>query len=274
MAGVSTPGGPDGHGHAVESTNHGQATGITTQSHSAPAEVDLRAQFFELYKASPIPESEQLQNIGLFANRQALSRTLFFNQMYQEIVTVPGVIMEFGVRWGRDLISLQSFRGMYEPFNYTRKIIGYDTFHGFPSVHSADTDGGIAQVGSYATTDGYEQYLENVMSYHESESPLSHIRKHELVKGDVCETVPKYLAQHPETMIALAYFDLDLYEPTAAVLKAIQPHLTKGSVLGFDELNYPEFPGETVALREVISTREHRFRRAPFDATPCYTVLD
>jgi hypothetical protein len=34
---------------------------------------------------------------------------------------------------------------------------------------------------------------------------------------------------------ALAYFDLDLYEPTRAVLEQIRPYLTKGSIVAFDE---------------------------------------
>jgi hypothetical protein len=263
-----------GAGRRLESVHAGEPTGIVTQTHSSPAEIGLRERFHQLYKDCPIPDSEQLAQVGLFTSRQVLSRTLFFNQMYQEIITVPGVIMEFGTRWGRDLSTLASLRGMYEPYNYTRRILGFDTFEGFPHVHSEDSPGDIAASGGFSTTPDYERYLEKVMDYHEAESPLSHIRKHELIKGDVVKTVPEYLQQHPETLIALAYFDLDLYEPTAAALEAILPHLTKGAVLGFDELNYPEFPGETAALREILPINEYRFRRAAFDPTPCYTVIE
>jgi hypothetical protein len=41
-----------------------------------------------------------------------------------------------------------------------------------------------------------------------------HIRRTLIVQGDVRETLPRYLADNPHTVIALAYFDLDLYEPT------------------------------------------------------------
>jgi hypothetical protein len=252
----------------------GEPTGIVTQTHSSDAELDVRARFHRLYKESPIPDSEQLAQVGLFTSRQVLARTLFFDQMYREIIDVPGVVMEFGTRWGRDLCTFASLRGMYEPYNYTRRILGFDTFEGFPSTHSEDAGGGIATPGGFATTPDYEHYLDQVMQYHEAESPLSHIRKYELIKGDVTKTLPDYLERHPETLISLAYFDLDLYEPTAAALEAILPFLTKGAVLGFDELNYPEFPGETTALREVLPIREYRFRRAAFDPTPCYTVLE
>jgi hypothetical protein len=271
---VLTSENPAASGRAVESKNAGQGTGIMVQTHSANAEIERRGSFHQLYRESPIPDSEQLQNVGLFTSRQVLSRTLFLHSMYQEIISVPGIVIEFGVRWGRDLVAFSNFRGIYEPFNYTRRIVGFDTFEGFPSVHRADTAGGIAALGGYATTQGYESYLGEVMSYHESESPLSHICKYELIKGDVSETVPTFFARHPETLVALAYFDLDLYEPTLAALKAVLPHLTKGGVLGFDELNYPEFPGETLALSEVLPLGAHRFRRVPYAPTPCYTVFE
>ena len=78
------------------------------------------------------------------------------------------------------------------------------------------------------------------------------LKKFELVKGDATKTIKEYLERNPQTVIALAYFDLDLYEPTKECLKAILPFLTKGSIIGFDELNAEVFPGETIAFREVL----------------------
>ena len=61
-----------------------------------------------------------------------------------------------------------------------------------------------------------------MLSYHEKESPISHLRRYEIVKGDVIETLPAYLKRHPETVIALAYFDLDLYQPTKSCLQVLK----------------------------------------------------
>ena len=74
-------------------------------------------------------------------------------------------------------------------------------------------------------------------------------------------TVPSYLKENPETIVALAYFDLDLYKPTKECLKAILPHLTKGSVLGFDEVGFHSLPGETAALKEVLGLDKYRIQR-------------
>jgi predicted O-methyltransferase YrrM len=57
--------------------------------------------------------------------------------------------------------------------------------------------------------------------------------------------------------------DRDLYEPTKAALEAVLPRLTAGSVLVFDELNHPEYPGETQAVQEVLGVNRLRLRRSP-----------
>lgn len=241
---------------------------------STKAELSKREQFFELYKDCPIPDDEMLSNLGLFMNRHALSRYLYMNDLYRMILGVHGVVIEFGVRWGQNLALFSNFRGMYEPFNHNRKIIGFDTFAGFPSVHEKDGSAPVAKKTGYAVTEGYEKYLENVLSYQESESPISHMKKFELVKGDASVEIEKYLERNPETIVALAYFDLDLYEPTKACLEAIKDRLTKGSVVAFDELNYHTWPGETLAVKEVFGLNKYAIRRTPYNPEPSYIVID
>lgn len=243
-----------------------------TKSNASQEEAGSRREFLGLFRESPVHDAEIIENLPLYTSRQTLTNVLFMNDLYQRILDLPGVVVELGVRWGKNLALYENFRGIYEPFNHTRRIIGFDTFEGFPSVHSKDGTDEIASVGAYSVTKGYENHLEQVLSYHESESPISHIQKFSLVKGDATQTVGKYLDEHPETIISLAYFDFDIYEPTKVCLERIIPHLTKGSILAFDELNYPTFPGETVALREVLGTNNIRLRRSPFSGYQSYAV--
>jgi hypothetical protein len=86
--------------------------------------------------------------------------------------------------------------------------------------------------------------------------------------------VPEYLTRHPETLISLAVFDFDIYAPTEAALRAIKPHLFKGSVLVFDELCDDIFPGETTALREVFDIGGIRLKRFPMTARVSYFVVE
>lgn len=230
-----------------------------------------RENFFELLKKCPIPPNEFLQNLGLFLNGPALTRILFMDELYKKIVNVHGVVMEFGVRWGQNLALFSEFRALYEPYNYNRKIIGFDTFEGFPSVHKKD---GEQEFGGYAVIPGYEKYLEQILDYHNSENPIPHIKKYELIKGDAIVEAERYLEKNPQTIVALAYFDFDIYEPTKVCLELIKNYIAKGSVIGFDELNREDFPGETIALNEVLGLRNIKIRRSIYSRVNSYIIVE
>jgi len=238
---------------------------------SSQAEVRNRAEFLRLFKQTPIPDGEVLNNLGLFISRQNLSRILFVHELYTKILDVHGIVVEFGVRWGQNLALFEALRGIYEPFNYNRTIVGFDTFGGFPAVDPKD--GARVAEGDYTVAPGYDDYLDRVLRYHESESPIAHKKKYELVKGDATQTIDDYLERHPETIVALAYFDFDLYTPTRKCLEAIRSRVTKGSVLAFDELNTPEFPGETLAVMEVLGLDRYAIKRSPLNPLCSYLVI-
>lgn len=240
----------------------------------SPKEIRDREDILRLFNSCPIPEKELLRNLSLFINRQTFSRYIFFQEIYQKILNVHGVVMEFGVRWGQNLALFSTLRGIYEPYNYTRKLIGFDTFSGFPSVSEKDGNADVIRVGELKVSEQYEVYLEKILAYHQSESPLSHINKFEIVKGDAAHTLEAYLKKNPETIVAFAYLDMDLYEPTKNVLSLIKDHVTKGSIIGFDELNYPAFPGETLALKEVFGLSKFSIKRSTLTPMSSYIVIE
>lgn len=61
--------------------------------------------------------------------------------------------------------------------------------------------------------------------------------------------------------MTLAYFHFINYCLMRDYLAAIQLHLTKGNVLGFDKPNMPELSGETRAFDEVIGLNRYSIRR-------------
>lgn len=247
---------------------------MNAKFNASAKEVEARNQLVELFKAMPIVEDELFMNLPLFINRQNLSQILYINEIYQKILTVHGKIFEFGVRWGRNMALYESLRGVYEPFNHNRKIVGFDTFEGFPSVDTKDGEADIIKKNSFKVPEGYKEHLEKILDYHETESPISHIKKYELRKGDAGVEVEKYLKENPETIIALAYFDFDIYEPTKKCLELIRDRLTKGSILAFDELNCSDYPGETIALHEVFGIGKYKIRHSQFSPTQSYIIFE
>ena len=249
---------------------------ITTGNlnYASPTENASRNNLCKLLKDSPIPDEGLLSNLGLFLNSKNLSRILFMDFLYREAVDVQGVVMDFGARWGQNMALFAALRAIYEPYNRHKKIIGFDTFSGFPNVSKIDGHSVIMEAGSISVTQDYQRHLDEIMKAQEGDNPLSHIKKYEIVAGDATKTIHNYLDRHPHTIVALAFFDFDLYEPTKACLEAIKPRLTKGSVLGFDELNDHDSPGETIALNEVFGLGNIRLKRHRYTSRVSYFVVE
>jgi len=246
-----------------------------TEPYRSEKEELIRQNFAEHFRNCPIQGDEILQNLGLFLSSKNLSRILFMNHIYQQIVDVQGVVMEFGTRWGQNMALFSALRGIYEPFNRMRKIVGFDTFTGFPSISSIDSKNvPMIREGGLACTENYAPYLEKVMEYQEQDNPLSHIKKYEIRVGDAIVEIDKYLKEYPETIVALAFFDFDVYEPTKKCLKAIRPHLVKGSILAFDELAVHDTPGETVALQEVFGLNNVKLKRYRYASPVSYFEVE
>jgi hypothetical protein len=191
------------------------------------------------------------------------------------IVNVPGVIMEFGTWWGQNLVFFENLRAIYEPFNKTRRVIGFDSFGGYTGFSDKDRQTAVMSQGGYSVSSGYKKYLQELLEIHEGNNAVGHLRgRHELVEGDVIETVPTYFKAHPETIVSLAYLDVGLYAPTKAILEGIKPHLVPGSVVLLDELTWDEAPGEAIAFKEVFADVKYKIRKSRYTAERAIVTIE
>src|SRR5947209_3516395 len=200
-------------------------TGPVSQRAQSPTVADTRKELLALFKERPMADEELLVNLGLYMRSGALARILFLNELYQKIIDIPGIVCEFGVWWGQSLALFENLRAAYEPYNHVRRIVGFDTFAGYTNITAADKRSTTIEEGVYAVPPGYEAYLDRLLSYHEKENVMSHIRKHELVKGDAAISSGEWFARNSGTLVALAFFDMALYAPTKACLEAIKTRL-------------------------------------------------
>lgn len=237
------------------------------------SEASTRQALAELFARRPIPDAEVLDHIELFMRPQRISEVVTLGMLYQRILGVHGVVMEFGVRWGRHLSVFTALRAAFEPFNMYRRVVGFDTFEGFADASPQDGASSRIAVGEMAVTPGYDHYLDRVLALHEAEAPMAHIRRFELCRGDAPEQLADYLRRRPDTLVALAYFDMDVYRPTRECLELLLPHMPAGAVIAFDECMHPDFPGEGVALKEVLDVTRYRVERFPHSPYPAFVVL-
>jgi len=79
------------------------------------------------------------------------------------------------------------------------------------------------------------------------------------------ETSTAYLNKNQHTLVSLLYLDFDLYEPTKKALEVFLPRMPQGSIIAFDELNCESFPGETLAMLEMLDIGTHKLERSHID---------
>ena len=227
-----------------------------------------------LFEEDNIELIEKIDAFPKYTSRQSLAKFLTKYEIFQQILHHNGSIVECGVLHGAGLLAWSKLSSILEPINHTRKIIGFDTFEGFPSIHEKDTLAGDSSHFRKGGLKGssYQSVLKAIEVY-DLNRPLQHIPKIEIVKGDLMETADRYVQDNPHLVVGLLYLDLDLYEPTKKALEVFVPRMTKGSIICFDELNAKMFPGETVAAQEVLGLRNLSLRRFTFDSYVSYAVL-
>jgi Macrocin-O-methyltransferase (TylF) len=226
-----------------------------------------------IFDASTDSTALKLGNPAMWTPRQDLSRLLFRHELFKLQLNVQGSIVECGVGHGGGLLAWLNFSAIHEPVNHQRTVIGFDTFAGFPSLSEQDalSTSDEAHPGGLAV-DSYDQ-ITAASHFHNANRPLPNVTKLELVKGDALETIPAYIDAHPHLLVSLLYLDFDLYEPTRVALRHFLPRMPAGALLAFDELNIPDWPGETQALLHQEFGSRLCLQRLPWGPTTCYAVL-
>lgn len=241
-----------------------------------PEEADYRSAVQGYFEEAPGTSYEKLYNFPKFVPRAVLTRFLTRTRCFEKVLNVQGDVVECGVLFGGSLMTWARASSILEPLNSQRRIIGFDTFGGFPSLSEQDQTGKAAEshVGGFGFEDtDAKADIERCVDLYDRDRQLGHIPKVELVKGDICQTIPKYLEDNPHTLVSLLHLDVDIYEPTVTALRHFVPRMPKGAIIVFDELNSRLWPGETIALLDELGVRDLRIERFTWDTYLSYAVL-
>ena len=104
----------------------------------ASADYTYREALEEYFRESPGTFTEKLENFTKYVPRQNMARFLARYEIFQKIVEVQGSIVECGVLFGGGLMGFANLSVILEPYNFQRRIIGFDHFSGFPDVAAED----------------------------------------------------------------------------------------------------------------------------------------
>ena len=196
-----------------------------------------------------------------------LGNILAHYELYKMITNIPGDVVELGVFKGSSMIQWGTFRELLEN-EKARKLIGFDMFGEFPNSDKVSSDKEFI--------DNWNKTFENEFVTRE-EILLSLERKGignvELVKGDIRDTLPKYISDNKHMRIALLHIDTDVYDPCKIGLESLYDLVVPNGVIVFDD--YSTVEGETMAVDEFFANKKHVFRRFPFSHTkPVYMIKE
>lgn len=218
---------------------------------------------------------ESFNSFSKFITPNIFKRFLQRYELYKMTKKIEGSIFECGVGAGGGYFLWVLLHEIFEPFNHTKKIVGFDTFSGFPNISKLDNPNKLNNSSIKNNGLNYNNYEEisKLVSEANQNSSIPHINKYKIVKGNVAHSIPKYLKDNPHTFISILYLDLDLFQPTLDCLENCYKHMSRGSIICFDEINHEYWPGESLAVKKFFKINNLKFNKFDFDSTSAYVVI-
>lgn len=236
-------------------------------------ETEAAHEYARIFDKSDETTQIKLQNVIKYLRRQDITKFLARYEIFKKIINIKGSVVECGVFKGAGLMSWALFSDMLEPVNLTRRIYGFDTFEGFPSTSEKDNNKLRNPNIGDLKANVYDE-LQEIVKVYDKNRFLGHINKIQLIKGDSSITIPKFIEENMHLVISLLFLDFDLYEPTKTALEYFVPRMPKGSIIAFDELDNPIWPGETLALLDTLGIGRLKIERIDFDPYIGFAIIN
>ncbi len=226
----------------------------------------------QIFEKSSDTTEMKLDNFTKYVKKQRVTRFLALYELFKKILPVKGSVIECGVHRGFGLMTWAQLSAILEPVNLTRRIYGFDTFGGFPSVAREDENQYTRIESSGLSANSFDE-LKKIIKIYDSNRFLGHIPKVHLIKGNALKTIPQFIKDNKHLVVSLLFLDFDLFEPTKIAIENFYPRMPKGSIIAFDELDNPIWPGETLALLKTIGINKLKIQRFEFDPYMGFAII-
>lgn len=222
---------------------------------------------FKKYKISPLEVSK---NFPIYARRLFLKKFLAHYELFCKTVNLPGDIIELGVFRGATLMEWANFVEIRNMGDRQKQVIGFDNFTGFTEVSEKDGAGSeeMKKVEGGFNPAMFEEALEDAIAIYDRDRFIPYKARVKLVKGDIEQTVPKFVKDNPGLRISLIHFDADMYTPTKIGLEYFYPLVVKGGLILFDEYGIRPWGGESNAVDEYFDGQDVEIKRFDWSANP------
>jgi hypothetical protein len=227
------------------------------------------------------------------AHKQIISSYRFwYEHIKKNAFKNDGDIFEFGVYRGNSLITAAL---ILKELNSKKKIYGFDTFEGFPSLSKID-DLNQFKKNKYFSKKFQNEFknflkLKKTLTKNKkfncnnistsgdfSESSYEHVMEKieyfklnnvKLIKGEFKKTVPEFFNKN-NINISSCNIDCDLYDGYRLLLPYVYQNLSKKGYIYLDEYYSLKFPGAKIATDDFckklkIKPKKHLTRQGEFE---------
>jgi len=207
-------------------------------------------------------------NFLLSCKPSRLAKILSLYEAYKMALPSHGILVECGVFKGASFSIFAILRSLLENVD-ARKLVAFDTFSRFANTANVVDQRLRKEIEKKAGLDCItDAQLRRTLEMRQCGLE----QNIELVPGDICETVPRYVEQCPELQICLLSIDVDFGEPTRIILEHLFPKVVSGGVVLFDD--YGVFEGETQVVDEFVANSGYTLKRFSFSKHPWYLVKE
>jgi len=167
-----------------------------------------------------------------------------------------GAIIECGVLKGNSLIRFSIFRDYLGLSK--RKILAFDAFGSFPQSYLQTKNRVLSKEKKFAeihdNNTGKGRSIKKMNKILKSKR----IKNYKLIKGDILQTLKKFLNKNKKIKVSFLHLDLDVYLPTLFALETLYKYLSKGGIVLIDD--FKTHPGATKATLEFLRKKNKKIK--------------
>jgi Macrocin-O-methyltransferase (TylF) len=253
-----------------------QRVGKSNTEYRSPEVNELEGRKARYFRNSAGSEIQKLQSLMRYMSRQDLAKLLCYYDVFKSSENIAGSIIECGVYFGNGLMTWAKLSAALEPYNYNCKVFGFDTFEGNQGVSEKD-ESEKSKEGAHHRGGGYfadcHDDLTECMSIYNEDRPLNHLKKVELIRGDIRETAQQFVLKNKHILVRVLSLSVNLYEPTLAAMEAFLPRMGKGSIIVPFTMNVDIYPGMTLALLEKLEIKNYTIKTPYYYPNFNYIIL-
>ncbi len=185
-----------------------------------------------------------ISNYGLTLGDKNIYKIFTVFKIIERISKIKGDIIEFGVWRGNNSFMIKKIINFLK---IKKKIFLFDHFKGLRH-YTNYKDPSISK--KY-----YKKYLSPkkiILDF----KKFFKFKNFEVIDQNACEININFI----KNKLSFVYMDMDLYNPTINALNAIEPLISKGGCILFDQGNKKLWDGEKKAIKEFLKDNEKKYK--------------